>query len=183
MLTRPMAQPTTMVGPTGGVSRPLLVDVKTDATNSYSVLREVLRRYETMLTRFVPGETQTNAVTVIISGNRARGWLASETNRFAAYDGRLADLDSPDSPQLIPLVSDNWSQHFQWRAREVDGPMSEAERAKLKKLVERTHQQGRRLRLWATPDQRAMWSELRAAGVDYINTDQLDGLRDFLLAP
>ena len=166
-----------------GPTLTLLVDVKSDATNSYAALRDVLRRYETMLTRFVPGKTETNAVTVIVSGNRARGWMASETNRLAAYDGRLEDLDSPDSPQLIPLISDNWSQHFQWRAREVDGPMSEAERAKLKKLVERTHQQGRRLRLWATPDQRVMWSELRVAGVDYINTDQLDGLRDFLLAP
>jgi len=159
----------------------LLIDVKSDATNTYIALREVLKRYDRMLTRFSPTQTATGAVTVVISGNRARGLMAAETNRLAAYDGRLADLDSSDSRHFIPLVSDNWTQHFKWRARPDEGPLSEAESAKLKQLVERTHQQGRRLRLWATPDNTAMWSALRDAGVDLINTDDLAGLEKFLL--
>jgi hypothetical protein len=158
----------------------LLVDVKSDATNTYVALREVLKRYDRMLTRFYPDRTATNAVTVIISGNRARGLMVSETNQLAAYDGRLADLDGTDSPHLIPLISDNWTQHFRWRG---EGPMPEAERMKLKQLVERTHQQSRRLRLWGTPDTAAMWAELRRTGVDLINADDLAGLQEFLLSP
>jgi hypothetical protein len=48
-------------------------------------------------------------------------------------------------------------------------------------MVERAHQQGRRLRLWGAPDHIAAWKELLDAGVDLINTDDLEGLRDFLI--
>jgi len=159
----------------------LLIDVKSDATNTYTALREVLARYERMLTKFTETQTFTNAVTIVISGNRARGLMAAEKTRLAAYDGRLADLDSSDPPHLIPLISDNWTLHFKWRARPDEGPLSEAETAKLKRFVAQAHQQGRRLRFWATPDNAGMWTALRDAGVDYINTDDLAGLRNFLL--
>ena len=159
----------------------LLIDVKSDATNTYVALHEVLTRYDGMLTRYSPTQTATGAVTIVISGNRARDLMAAESNRLAAYDGRLADLESGDSRHFIPLVSDNWTQHFKWRARTDEGPLSRAESAKLKQLVERAHEQGRRLRLWATPDNAAMWTALCDAGVDYVNTDDLAGLEKFLL--
>jgi hypothetical protein len=42
------------------------------------------------------------------------------------------------------------------------------------------------VRFWATPDDRsqlreAVWRELVLAGVDLINTDDLEGLQQFLL--
>ena len=164
----------------GGPAFTLLVDVKSDATNTYVALRQALLKYKGMLTKFSPDRIETNAVTIIISGNRARGLMASETNRLAAYDGRLADLDASDSNHLIPLISDNWTLHFRWRA---EGPMPDLERAKLKQMVQRAHQQGRKVRLWGTPETGGMWTELRGAGVDFINTDDLAGLRKFLLSP
>jgi len=161
----------------------LMIDVKSDATNSYRTLKVVLERHASMLTRFRNDRTETNAVTIIISGNRARELMLTETSRLAAYDGRLADLSSTASPHFIPLISDNWTQHFKWRARAEDGVFPELERTKLRELVGRAHAQGRRLRLWATPDQPAMWKELRDAGVDLINTDKLEELSGFLRAP
>lgn len=163
-----------------GPSLTLLIDVKSDATNTYAVLIETLGRFGKILTRFHSDRIVTNAVTIIISGNRARGMMAVETSRLAAYDGRVADLDSGASPNFIPLVSDNWTTLFRWKAEPNDGPMPAAEREKLKALVARTHQQGRRLRLWATPDKPAAWAELFDAGVDLINTDNLEGLSAFL---
>src|ERR1043166_6834983 len=69
----------------GGPSLTLLIDVKSDATNTYLALRDLLRHYEGMLTRFHPDKTETNAITVIISGNRARALMADEPMRLAAY--------------------------------------------------------------------------------------------------
>src|SRR5216117_2122411 len=46
----------------------LLIDVKSDAEKTYAVLRDVLLEYAPMLTKFYPDKTETNAVTVIISG-------------------------------------------------------------------------------------------------------------------
>ena len=59
--------------------------------------------------------------------------------------------------------------------------MPEADRNKLKAIVDRAHAQGRKLRFWATPDTPEAWKTLRDAGVDLINTDNLDGLQKFLL--
>ena len=164
----------------GGTEFTLLVDVKSDATNTYRALRPVLQQYASMLTRFQPERTESNAVTIILSGNRARGLMAAEASRLAAYDGRLSDLDAPESRHLIPLVSDNWTQHFKWRARPEDGSIPDSERNRLRELASQAHGQGRRLRLWGTPDSPAMWKELRDAGVDLINTDHLLELRSFL---
>jgi hypothetical protein len=167
----------------GGPTLTLLVDVKSEATNSYRALREVLQRYEKLLTRFHPDRTETNAITVIISGNRARALMTNEAMRLAAYDGRLDDLDSADSRHLIPLISDNWSLHFKWKARPGEGPLPAEEEAKLAQIVQRTHQQGRQLRWWGAPDSPVAWRVLAAAGVDLINTDDLDGLQTLLGGP
>jgi hypothetical protein len=79
----------------------------------------------------------------------------------------------------VPLVSDNWTRHFKWRGV---GEFPEEERAKLRGMVQRAHAQGRRLRLWATPDNPPGWKELHKAGVDLLNTDDLAGLGTFLRA-
>jgi hypothetical protein len=155
----------------------LLVDVKSDAESTYAALRDVLKGYAEMLTEYRNGAVITNAVTVVISGNRAVKTLAAEPQRYAFIDGRMPDLENGQPASLIPLVSDNWSQVFQWH---WSGPMPDAERQKLKRLTDKTHAQGRRLRFWATPDRPEAWKVLYDAGVDLINTDDLEGLRKFL---
>jgi hypothetical protein len=156
----------------------LLIDIKSGAEETYVVLREVLREYSDILTTFHPDKTVTNAVTAIISGNRPRELMEREAVRHAAYDGRLPDLGSGISPHFMPLISDNWRNVFSWRG---EGEMPPGERRHLRALVERTHEEGRVIRFWASPDLPSVWRELDAAGVDLINTDDLRGVRDFLL--
>jgi hypothetical protein len=77
----------------------------------------------------------------------------------------------------MPLISDNWQLHFTWRGT---GPMPSTEHDKLRSIVERAHQRGRRVRFWATPENEALWRELAATGVDLINTDDLPRLARLL---
>jgi glycerophosphoryl diester phosphodiesterase len=167
----------------GGPQFTLLIDIKTDAEETYTALRRVLEEYEAMLTVFGPDGQKDGAIIVIISGNRAREAMAGETVRYTGYDGRLDDLESGAPSTFIPLISDKWTAHFMWQGT---GPMPESERQKLRDIVETAHAQGQRVRFWATPDDRsqarqAVWRELVAAGVDLINTDDLEGLQQFLL--
>jgi hypothetical protein len=155
----------------------LLVDVKTEADSTYAALEGVLRNYRSILTEFRPDKIQTNAVTVIISGNRARERMLNEKERWAAYDGRLVDLGKNYAISFMPLVSDNWTQFFKWRG---EGSFPEDERVKLKDLVGKARAENRMLRFWGTADTPAMWQVLKEAGVDLINTDKLAGLKDFL---
>jgi len=162
----------------------LLVDVKSDGEETYIVLDTVLGMYEDMLTSVTVGKVERKPVTVIISGNRAWERIASDPTRYAGVDGRLTDLGSDRSTHLMPLISDHWGQAFKWDGR---GPMPDSERAELRRIVQDAHNHGQRVRFWATPDQpsperTAVWSELLAADVDLIGTDDLGGLRKFLLS-
>lgn len=162
----------------GGPPCTLLIDVKSDAEATYAVLRKVLAEYADIFTAFTPTNTVTNALTAILTGNRATTVLAAEPLRYAAIDGRLPDFDANPSPRLVPLVSDNWTKYFKWRGL---GPLPDAERQKLEQFVARAHQQGRRIRFWAAPDNPVGWKALQDAGVDVLNADDLAGLQKFLL--
>jgi glycerophosphoryl diester phosphodiesterase len=155
----------------------LLIDIKTEAEPTYSALSAILERYSPMLTRFEGDLVRTNAVTAIITGNRPREQMKEQPVRYAAYDGRLKDLDEPASPAFIPLISDSWSEHFTWKG---NGPLAEGDRTRLRDIVSKTHAQKRELRLWAAPDNPNAWNELYRAGVDFLNTDDLSGMERFL---
>jgi len=63
--------------------------------------------------------------------------------------------------------------------------MPRKEREKLRSIVATAHSHGQRVRFWETPEvspqREAVWQELLAARVDYINTDHLEELEGFLL--
>jgi len=161
-----------------GVGVTLLIDVKTEAGTTYAALHRVLAGYAQIVTCYENGGVKPGAITVIISGNRARAAMEQAAVRYAAMDGRLGDLEAPlSAPSLIPLVSDTWAKLSSWRG---DGALPEADREKIKTRVQQAHAQGRRLRLWAAPDTPAAWEILDACGVDLINTDQLKELAAYL---
>ncbi len=162
----------------GGPEFTLLIDIKTEGEETYRALSKVLLDYQEMLTGMrTTGTFARRAVFVIISGNRPAEMIAADSPRLAGIDGRIDDLGTTMSPELMPLISDRWNRHFQWMG---EGPFPEEEKLKLKKLVEKAHQSGRRFRLWAIPDKEDAWRELHAADVDLINTDDLAGLASFL---
>jgi glycerophosphoryl diester phosphodiesterase len=165
----------------------LLVDIKTDPVATYERLHKLLTRYRTLVTRFdrraIGYRARPRAVTVIVSGNRPRELMRRQRVRYAAVDGRLVDLPSCEHRDLLPIISDDWTQHFSWTGT---GSMPPHERARLHAVVETAHREGRLVRFWGTPEPPgaagvAVVSELLAAGVDYINADDLPSLRAFLL--
>ncbi|MCF7974758.1 MAG: phosphatidylinositol-specific phospholipase C/glycerophosphodiester phosphodiesterase family protein [Phycisphaerae bacterium] len=162
----------------------LLIDFKTEAESTYAVLHSVLSQYKACLTSFTPQGRQERAILVVVSGNRPRETMAAQALRYAGCDGRLSDLNSNAPADLILMISDNWGSHFTWQGK---GPMPAEERARLKDIVTISHKKGRVVRFWATPDQssperEALWNALVLANVDVINTDDLCGLQQFLLA-
>lgn len=164
----------------GGPTVVLLVDVKSEAKATYAALHEVLKNYAELLTEFRDGNSEPRAVTVIVSGNRAVAEMAAQPLRYAAVDGRDADLGVNPPAALVPWVSENWQKLFKWR---WEGAMPEAERTALHAWVARAHAQGRKARFWNTPDRPAAWRVLLDAGVDVIGADDLAGLQQFLLKP
>ncbi|MDZ4851736.1 MAG: phosphatidylinositol-specific phospholipase C/glycerophosphodiester phosphodiesterase family protein [Pirellulaceae bacterium] len=160
-----------------GQSLTLLVDIKVDGATAYRLLDKLLSNYSEMVSQTVDGQYVEKAVTVIVSGDRPIKEMAASNPRYAGVDGRIADLESNESPSILPLISDNWSKHFTYRGQ---GEMSSAERQKLVEIVEKAHAKKRRVRFWGTPESELFWKELKSANVDLIGTDKLRQLATFL---
>ena len=161
----------------------LLVDLKDDGLETYRLLQDILSGYKQMLTRFKDGSIYHGAVTVIVSGNRPLEYMQAQDLRYAAFDGRIADLCKGYPATLMPLVSDNWTNYFSWKG---DGQMPIDQWAKLQGIVEKARSSGYMLRFWATPDRKGearekVWEALKDAGVDLIGTDDLKGLETWLI--
>ena len=168
----------------GGQPLLLFIDIKSDADSTYRVLRRVLeKKYKPMLTKFTPKGMEKGPILVVLSGNRPFELLANERVRYAACDGRLADLSKNVPALFFPVISDKWSDHFSWMGK---GEMPTPERRKLDSLIVLAHAGRHKLRFWATDhDSLAfrinLWQQLLEAGVDLINTDDLEGFRRFYL--
>ncbi|GAA4402738.1 hypothetical protein GCM10023187_18140 [Nibrella viscosa] len=150
----------------------LMIDAKTQADSTYRAIEAVLQRYRPLLA------TNKGPITVVLSGNRPVQTVVKTKNRLLAIDGRPADLGKRYSPALMPIISDAYSNQLSWRGK---GDIPADQFQKLRQLADRAHREGKKLRLWASPEDPAVWAKLREAGVDFLNTDQLTLVRDYLL--
>lgn len=165
-------------------SRPpltLLIDIKSHADSTWTVLAPLLARYGDVLASWRGDSMATRPVVAVLSGKRPIATVRAQHERWAALDGRLDDLTARRRAPaaVMPLVSDDWDKITTWRGA---GAEPRAVRRRVKQAVSRAHAQGRRLRLWNTPDTPIVWKLLVECGVDLIGTDDLDGLRRFLVA-
>lgn len=160
-----------------GPSILLLIDFKSEAESTYKALEKALEPYREMLVSYRGNQRIDGAVEIILSGDRPIETVAQQQRRWVSIDGRMKDLENPQSVSFMPLVSDNWNTHFRWQGQ---GPLPNDEAEKLKAMVAKAHDQGRRVRFWAIPDQPTAWQIMSDHGVDLINTDDLPGLAKFL---
>jgi len=161
----------------------LLIDIKTAADSTYTILRDVLNEYAGMLTVYSAEKVRKGAIAVVISGNRPRQLMSREKIRYATYDGRLNDLNNVSPPNFIRLISDNWENYFSWRGKE---PIAAQEQKKLAEIVASAHAKDYRIRFWNLPVsdpscRRRVWTELLSAGVDLISVDNLKAYCEFLV--
>lgn len=157
----------------------LLIDFKSDPRQMYPVLRDVLEQYGDILTVWRDGTKHQGAVTAILTGDHPTvEVLSAEKTRYACLDGTLKVLQTNPPADLVPWMSSEWAISFRWDGRDR---MPESEQKKCDKIVKTAHQQGRLVRFWGAPDNIVTWRQLRALGVDLINTDDLRGAQKFLL--
>jgi hypothetical protein len=156
----------------------LMIDVKTRSNNTYRALERLLDKYRSMLTSYDNGNVVNGAVTVVISGRKPYRRLESESKRFAFIDDDLRKV-AHDTVlhNVFSMASCKYSRLLHWEGK---GEMPFFERQRLCAFVTIAHTMGAKVRLWASPERKAVWDELLKCGVDLINTDQLVTLKNYL---
>ena len=155
----------------------LLVDVKTSKKETYIALQKVLDKYDKMLSHVISDSLIMGAVTIIISGNKPDIIEISDLEKRNVFiDGRLLDIGKNISSNLVPLISSDWKNSFEW---DGTGVFSKIELDLLKKIVGNVHAENKSIRFWGSPDNKEAWMIMSSVGVDLINTDKINSYIDF----
>lgn len=163
--------------PNGDPTFYLLIDTKSDANETWVVLRKVLANYSDLLTKFHGKKVARKAVTVVLTGNRPRALLPKESVRLAGLDAQMPDLDKPNPNGLFLWMSEDWKHFFKWNGR---GAFPDDEKARLKDIVAKAHERNMKVRFWDSPQSTNFWRELLNDRVDLLNVDDLAGAEKFL---
>ncbi|MFA6087096.1 phosphatidylinositol-specific phospholipase C/glycerophosphodiester phosphodiesterase family protein [Mucilaginibacter sp.] len=161
-----------------GYSKPiiLMIDVKTNASKTYLKLKEVLEKYQSILTSYDNGVITERAVTVVISGNKPYELMEKEDVRFAFIDDDLKNMTSDSTNNLCLMASAKYSKITSWNGKQ---PISILQKLKLCNFIKQAHTEGKKVRLWAIPQNPMVWKMLMDCGIDLINSDNLEKMRSF----
>lgn len=114
------------------------------------------------------------ALMFIMTGNRPS--MATPRPSFVVFDGRYVKADLDTDSAVMPLISIDWTSLFTWNGV---GSMPAQEKGLLREVVNNIHRVNKTVRFFATPDQVALWEELRAACVDWVQADNITALANW----
>ncbi|MEP7320942.1 MAG: phosphatidylinositol-specific phospholipase C/glycerophosphodiester phosphodiesterase family protein [Saprospiraceae bacterium] len=148
----------------------LSIDLKTNGVPTLNRLVKMLSVY--------PGLIQNKYFKILISGSMP---APSDWNNYPDYiffDGRPEIIYDSMQWNRIGIVSTSFRNYTTWDGSSV---MSNEDEEKIKQLIATVHSRHKKLRFWATPDQPAIWKYLIDRDVDILGTDDVKGLKQFLL--
>ena len=147
----------------------LLIDIKSEALSTMDKLVEELGKH--------PDLIRNRNIRIVISGNRPAPAAYSGYPDFIFFDGRPAEAYDKKALKKVGLISESYFKYARWNGK---GEIAPNERTALLSAVQQAHEKGKPFRFWATPDTEASWRLFMELGVDYINTDKVVGLAQFL---
>lgn len=148
----------------------LLIDLKTQGDSALLAISKLLAPHESVF-----GEKGT--VKVVVSGNVPAPEKFDRYPLFIYFDGRPGVEYTPEHLKRIGLISQDFSHFSKWNEK---GIPVENDRLKLLTAVKAAHDQQKPFRFWASPDNINAWKQLINLGADYINTDKVTALGEFL---
>lgn len=155
----------------------LMIDIKSAACKTYVALLQLLDKYCGMLSSYENGLFYQRRVTIVLTGHRPYRLINAATNRLIFVDEDLRKTGKDYCQNLYPIASCKYSRISKWKGK---GIMPANDRLQLKNYVAQAHANGRKVRLWASPENKIVWSTLLQCDVDLINTDKLKKLKNFL---
>lgn len=148
----------------------LLIDLKTGYATTLPALVKLLEPHRAYL--YPQG-----IVKVVISGNTPPPATFHDYPDYIFFDGRPQMIYTAKQLEKIGLISQSFRNYSKWNGQ---GVPSDAEITVLTEVVNQAHALGKSFRFWATPDLPDAWNFLMQIKADYLNTDKISELGEFL---
>ncbi len=146
----------------------LLIDLKKDGKEILKLLTVKLKPYKKALRH----------VTITISGDMPKPSEFKDFDDIFYFDGRKEQNYSTNEYKRVTIVSASITDFGKyWTGK---SPLMDETALKIKTFVEENHAKGKKVRLWATPNTVLGFETLKNLGVDYIGTDDLELLANFM---
>ena len=146
----------------------LLIDLKKDGKEILKLLTEKLRPYKKALKH----------VTITISGDMPKPSEFKDFDDIFYFDGRKEQNYSTNEYKRVTIVSASITDFGKYWVGEL--PLLDEMAQNIKTFAEENHAKGKKVRLWATPNTVLGFETLKNLGVDYIGTDDLELLANFM---
>ena len=159
----------------------LLVDLK-DGAETLGALQKLIE--EKGYKQLFDTTKNPTAVSLVITGDQITPEHFADYAPYVLQDGRIDRGDANLLAQYtevqlkyVPLVSQEFQNFSQWDGQ---SEISKEDRALLKELVDEAHAKGVKIRFWGIPDTERAWQLTLDLGIDFINTDHPQQVRDWL---
>jgi hypothetical protein len=148
----------------------LLIDLKTPAVETLDALVKLLAPYQDLL-------APKGSVKIVISGNTPAPADFSKYPPYIYIDGRPEVSYTPSQLERIGLISQSFQKYSKWNG---EGDLPEREKKALSRTVQDIHRLQKKVRFWGTPDNIHTWRTMMELQVDYLNTDHVVQMGDYL---
>ena len=148
----------------------LLIDLKTPYSPT---LKTLVRQLDPYRDFWYPR----GKVHIVISGNTPPPAEFSDYPGYIFFDGRPETRYTGDELARIGLISQSYVRYASWKGHGTPPP---DDIRRLKDAVAVAHRQNKPFRFWANPDTPEGWDMLIGLKVDYINTDRIEALAEYL---
>lgn len=147
----------------------LLIDIKTAATPTLTALQQLLQQYKTL--------TGCPGLKIVITGNQPDASAFTSYPSWLYFDGDLNKTYSGDALARVALFSHDLRKYTSW---DGNGMLDDAGKKKIEAAVTKAHSLNKPIRFWAAPDVPDAWRQLMQLDVDYLNTDKISAIAEFL---
>ncbi len=147
----------------------LLIDLKTEAIPTLNKVISIIEKY--------PALTQTAGVQFVITGNQPPPATFGQYPAYIFFDGNINDPEHIRQINRIGIFSDNFRKYSDWNGK---GNIPGRQRDALTGVIQKAHSLHKKIRFWGCPDNINTWYAFMDLQVDYINTDHIEKLADFL---
>ena len=147
----------------------LLIDIKTDSVQTLAKLILLLDQF--------PALIHNRHIFFVITGNRPGPDSFVHFPDYIWFDGVLSRSYTKGQLSRIKMLSDNFQYYSHWTG---EGQIPGEDFEKLRSRIAHAHEDGIRVRFWNAPDFSNSWTQLIKLQVDFINTDHIDELAQYL---